>query len=150
MNNKILKPIYRLILLLMAVTGFGQMLIFKRYYLADIPGFAWTADYYFTHYLHYLGAILLLALFFYWITDYFLMGRKQIRLTLSYYVSIFFMTGISITGIFRVLKNMPHIVFSSGTVFIIDITHLGLVIFFALAALLCTVFNIWQIRQNRA
>ena len=76
MNNKILKPIYRLILLLMVVTGFGQMPIFKRYYLADIPGFAWTADYYFTHYLHYLGAILLLSLFFYWITDYFFMGRK--------------------------------------------------------------------------
>lgn len=150
MNNKFLKPIYRLILLLMVVTGFGQMPIFKRYYLADIPGFAWTADYYFTHYLHYLGAILLLSLFFYWITDYFLMGRKQIRLTLSSYVSIFFMTGISITGIFRVLKNMPHIVFSPDTVFIIDITHFGLVLIFALAAVLCSVFNIWQIRQNRA
>jgi len=31
----------------------------------------------------------------------------------------------------------------------IDITHLGLVIIFALAALLCKLFNIWQIRQNR-
>ena len=114
MNNKILKPIYRLILLLMVVTGFGQMPIFKRYYLADIPGFAWTADYYFTHYLHYLGAILLLSLFFYWITDYFFMGRKQIRLTFSSYVSIFFMTGISITGIFRVLKNMPTSILKKG------------------------------------
>lgn len=42
--------------------GFGQMPIFKRYYLADIPGLAWTANYYITSDIHYLAAALLLGL----------------------------------------------------------------------------------------
>ena len=43
-------------------SGFGQMPIFKRYYLADIPGLAWTANYYATSDIHYLAAALLLGM----------------------------------------------------------------------------------------
>ena len=28
----------------LTLTGFGQMPIFKRYYIADIPGLGWLAD----------------------------------------------------------------------------------------------------------
>ncbi len=43
-------------------TGMAQMPIMKRYYIADIPGLAWTADFYATSDLHYLAAALLLAI----------------------------------------------------------------------------------------
>ena len=58
-EQALIKPIYLFLLFMMGLTGFGQMPIFKRYYIADIPGLAWTAKFYVTHYLHYLGAILL-------------------------------------------------------------------------------------------
>jgi hypothetical protein len=50
------------IMLLMTVTGMGQMPIFKRYYIADIPGLGWLADPYTVHWVHYAGAIALVGL----------------------------------------------------------------------------------------
>ena len=53
---------YIMLVFMMALTGFGQMPIFKRYYIADIPGLGWLAAYWVTHYIHYLGAALLLGI----------------------------------------------------------------------------------------
>ncbi|MBW2050308.1 MAG: hypothetical protein JRJ09_17530, partial [Deltaproteobacteria bacterium] len=61
-GKKGIKTLYILTFIVMAFTGFGQMPIFKRYYISDIPGMAWSADFYATHYIHYMGAILLLGL----------------------------------------------------------------------------------------
>ncbi len=43
-------------------SGMAQMPIMKRYYIADLPGLAWSANFYVTSNLHYLSAALLLAL----------------------------------------------------------------------------------------
>ena len=131
-----LKRFYILLFTAMAFTGLGQMPIFKRYYIADIPGMGWTADFFLTHYLHYIGAILLLGLVVYSILDFLLTGRREFRLTASAYVRILLLAGIVITGIFRVLKNLPDVVFSPSFTLFIDIAHLGFMMFYLLAALL--------------
>lgn len=46
--------------LLLIVSGFGQMPMYKRYKIADLPGLGWTADYSFTIVIHYLAAAILL------------------------------------------------------------------------------------------
>lgn len=135
-GKKWLKKFYILLFTVMAFTGFGQMPIFKRYYIADIPGMGWTADFYVTHYIHYIGAILLLGLVAYCILDYFFSGRREFSLTGSAYVRILLLGGIVITGIFRVLKNLPDVVFSPGFTLFIDISHLGFMMFYLFAALL--------------
>ena len=56
-GKKALRWAYILTLFVMVLTGFGQMPIFKRYYISDIPGMGWLAKFYVTHYIHYLGAI---------------------------------------------------------------------------------------------
>lgn len=43
-------------LFLLALSGFAQMPIMKRYYIADVPGLAWLADYSITSLLHYIAA----------------------------------------------------------------------------------------------
>ncbi|QGG49092.1 formate dehydrogenase subunit gamma [Heliorestis convoluta] len=43
-------------------SGFGQMPMYKRYMLVDVPGMAWTGDYALTLVLHYVGAIALIVL----------------------------------------------------------------------------------------
>lgn len=40
-------------------------------------------------------------------------------------VRIFLLAAIVVTGLFRVLKNMPDVVFSPGFTMFIDISHLG-------------------------
>ena len=136
-----LKKSYILLFTVLAFTGFGQMPIFKRYFIADIPGMGWTADFYMTHYIHYIGAIFLLGLVAYCILDYFLAGRREFSLTGSAYVRILLLGGIVITGIFRVLKNLPDVVFSPGFTLFIDISHLGFMMFYLFAALFFLIFK---------
>jgi hypothetical protein len=122
---RFIKPIYVSLLFLMGLTGFAQMPIFKRYYIADIPGLGWLAQFYFNHALHYLGAIFLLTLFCYTIGVYFGALRRRFRLTGAAYVRILLLAAIATTGIFRVLKNLPDVVFSPGFTMLIDISHLA-------------------------
>ncbi len=133
-EQKYLGRAYIFILFMMSLSGFGQMPIFKRYYIADIPGLGWLAKFYFTHYIHYIGAILLLAIFAYCITAYFLVGRHEFRLTRPAYVRIILLSAITGTGIFRVLKNLPDIVFSPNFTMFIDIFHMLLVMIFLMAS----------------
>lgn len=75
--------IYHLTVFALLFTGFAQMPIFKRYYLADLPGFAWTADYYLNHRIHYVLAALLLFFMTYVTVAYLGTWRKKYTLSLS-------------------------------------------------------------------
>jgi len=119
------RPVYLILLYGMGLTGFAQMPIFKRYCIADIPGLGWLARYYTTHYMHYIGAALLLFFIVYVASIYLLMLRRDYGLTVTTYIRIVLLATIAATGIFRVLKNLPDIVFSPGFTMFIDISHLG-------------------------
>jgi heme A synthase len=147
-GRKALKWLYILTFTVMAFTGFGQMPIFKRYYVSDIPGMGWSANFYLTHYIHYLGAIFLIGLIAYIIVDYILSGRKEFGLTSSAYVRIALLGAIVITGIFRVLKNLPDVVFSPGFTLFIDISHLGFMMLYLLTALVFSIMKSgWVVRK---
>ena len=124
---------YGPILFMTALSGFAQMPIFKRYYIADIPGLGWLADFFVTHYIHYAGAAALLFLFAYFSTAYFLAGPRRPALSASSFVRIALLAAIVFTGVFRVLKNLPDVVFSPGFTLFIDISHMALAMFFLLA-----------------
>ena len=138
---KVFKPIYLVLLFTMALTGFGQMPIFKRYYIADIPGLGWLANFYTTHYIHYLGAIALFAFFVYAGAFYFGLLHKQFRLTAAAYVRIALLALIVVTGIFRVLKNLPDVVFSPLFTMMIDISHLAFMMLLLAAGVMSIVFK---------
>ena len=147
-GKKALRWAYMLTLFVMVLTGFGQMPIFKRYYISDIPGMGWLAKFYVTHYIHYLGAIFLLILLAYFIVDYFLSGRKEFRLTSSAYVRIVLLSCIVITGIFRVLKNLPDVLFSPDFTLFIDISHLCFMLLYLLAALVFRIMKSgWIVKE---
>ena len=50
------RRLFGALLFLLALSGFAQMPIMKRYYIADLPGLSWLADYSATSLLHYLAA----------------------------------------------------------------------------------------------
>lgn len=123
----------------LAVTGTGQMPIFKRYYVADIPGFGWTADFYLTHTLHYAaGAVFLFAVCY-------LLGKHLFsrgwRFTRSGALRGGMIAVIVVTGVFRVAKNLQDVWFAPEFVMLIDWTHLA-------AAILLGVFAL-QARRKR-
>ena len=136
-----LSVLYVLTLLTMALTGFGQMPIYKRYYLADIPGMTWLADFYITRNIHYIGAIVLLALITYAVLNYLLLNRNNRRLTGYGYISVFLMAGIIITGIFFTVKNLPGFIFSPGFVHVINLGHMGFTVLFLAISIYALVFR---------
>ena len=144
----IITAVYVFLLFGMALTGLSQMPISKRYYIAEIPGLGWTADFYLTHYLHYIGAIVLLALVSYCIASYLLVERRSLRLTWAGYVRGILLGAVMITGIFRVLKNLPNVVFSPGFTMFIDVSHFTFMVLFFLAACLFLVRGSRWVRQK--
>lgn len=147
-NNRAISGLYKVALFVMVFTGFGQMPLYKRYYISDIPGMAWTADFYVTHTIHYIGAIFLLGFFAYMIVDYFFLGKKEFKLTYSAWIRIALMGGIVVTGIFRVFKNMPDVVFSPGFTFFIDLSHIGFMMFYLFTALTFLIMKSgWVVRK---
>jgi hypothetical protein len=122
-------------LFLSALTGFAQMPIFKRYYIADLPGFGWLAQFYTTYWLHYVSAIALLAIASYLTADYVLMRRKLNRITVWGYSRGILLSLILATGAALVYRNMPGYRFPPDLVIVLNFTHLGLVVLFLITSL---------------
>jgi hypothetical protein len=64
-------------ILLLVVSALGQMPLFKRYYLSDMPGLGWTADYLAVYHLHYGAAIVMAFLIPLGISRGFFAGGEQ-------------------------------------------------------------------------
>ncbi|HKK32318.1 MAG TPA: FeS-binding protein [Desulfomicrobiaceae bacterium] len=128
------KVLYRFGMFALFITGMAQMPIFKRYYIADIPGLEWTANYAVTHIAHYGLAIAILFFCFYLAGRFISEWRKRYSLTTPGRIKTVLLAGILITGLARVLKNQPDFFFSPTTTMLIDWTHLGLVMVLGIVA----------------
>ena len=134
-----LRWIYLTTTFFLVLSGFGQMPIFKRYYIADIPGLGWLAEFFVTHYIHYLGAIVLLALIAYLAADYLVLKRNSRRLPASGYIRLVLLTGILVSGGLLVIRNLTGTHFSPEFIIFLDITHLGLVVALLIVSLYCLI-----------
>ena len=126
---------YMTLLLFMALSGFGQMPIFKRYYIADLPGLEWLAQFYVTHYIHYVGAAVLLAIGAYYLTRYLVAERSRRRISRYGAIQGVIMLIVVITGGLRVIKNYEGYYLSSGLIVFLDILHLSAATLFLLLGL---------------
>ncbi|MGB5748920.1 MAG: hypothetical protein WBM69_18205 [Desulfobacterales bacterium] len=123
----------------LVLTGFGQMPIFKRYYIADIPGLSWLAEFFVTHYIHYLGAIVLLSLVTYIVADYLILERNARRMTTTGYIRFTLLVGILASGGLLVIRNLAGTNFPAEFIIFLDVTHLGLVMVFLFVSLYCLI-----------
>jgi hypothetical protein len=140
-DSQVVRWAYPAILFLMALTGFGQMPIYRRYYVSDIPGFGWLADFWTTRYVHYAGAVLLLALLAYAAVEFVGARRYRRQLTPSGIVRVALLGMITVTGVLFVVKNFSIYVFSPAFIVFLDLFHLGSVMAFLLVSLYCLVFK---------
>jgi hypothetical protein len=130
--------IYGLILFLITLSGFGQMPIFSRYYIASIPGLGWLGEFYITHILHYASAIGLIFLAVYILFDFVIQGAGLNRITGSGYLKMGIIAGLIISGGLMVVKNLPGIYWDHTAVIVLDLTHLG----FCMALLMVSLYTL--------
>lgn len=111
---------YGLILFFITLSGFAQMPIFDRYYISDIPGLGWLAQFYVTHAMHYIMAALLLALGAYALLDEVLGCKRRPAqliclnkgtLTATGWIKLVALAGLVVTGCLMVVKNLPQVFF---------------------------------------
>ena len=139
--NRSMRFMYVLTVFFMALTGFGQMPIYKRYYMSDIPGFNWLANFWTTRYVHYVGAALLLAIVAYLLVQHVFLIRTQRKITPSGYLRGLLLLGIVLTGVLFVIKNFAVSVFSPEFIIALNLSHLGFVMIFLLVNLYCLIFK---------
>lgn len=118
----------------LALTGFGQMPLYKRYYIGSIPGLGWTADYYITHNIHYISAVILLGLAAYYIAKYFTLNRDVFSITKQGRLIHVFLAGVIITGIFKVIASQKGVSFSEGLLLLLDLLHIMFAFLFLVSA----------------
>ena len=124
--HKPINRIYGVLLFFITLTGFAQMPIFKRYYIADIPGFGWLAQFYVTHLMHYIFASLLIALCVYGVLDYVLSKRSLTQISVSGLVKGAILLGLMVSGGLMVIRNLPGVYFSHTLIYAMNISHIGL------------------------
>jgi hypothetical protein len=124
--HKVRKNMYGITLLFITLTGFGQMPVFKRYYIADIPGLGWLAKFYFTHALHYVCAALLLGFCAYVLVDLALSKKGLSRITAFGFVKALIILGLMGSGGLMVVRNLPGVYFSHTSIYVMNLSHLGL------------------------
>jgi len=126
MKNGIMNLLYGLTLFLITLSGFAQMPVFKRYYIADIPGLGWLAQFYTTHTIHYIMASFLLATGGYAVTRLLITGKGFGALTFWGRIRGGLLLGLMISGGLMVLRNLPGIYFSHISIYVMNLAHLGL------------------------
>lgn len=138
-NASWISRLFVFILAVSAISGFAQMPVFKRYYVADIPGFGWLADFFFTYRLHHFSAMAFLALGSYVVIDYLLVTKSYRKVTAMGFIRGFALSVIGITGILMVVRNFPGYRFSPEMIIWLNFSHLGLVVGFLMLSLAAVV-----------
>lgn len=138
-SHRVLRLIYGITLFFITLTGFAQMPIFKRYYIADIPGLGWLDMFYVTHAMHYLAASVLIALTAYGALDYLLNRKKLGRITAMGIGKAVLLLGLILSGIFMVIRNLPGFYLSHISIIAVNMIHLGL----CMALLMVTLYGVF-------
>ncbi len=125
-KGKTNKYIYSITLFFITLSGFAQMPIFKRYYIADIPGLGWLAQFYVTHIIHYIAAFVLIAFTIYMLVDFIFNGSGLSKISGSGYFKIAILTGLIVSGVLMVIKNLSNVFFAHKIIITLDLVHLSL------------------------
>lgn len=137
-NDPMHKPLGLAFIALVVVilfTGFGNMPLWKRYYIADIQGLRWAGHFYRNVQVHYVAGALLLALAAYFLVAYAFLRYQGVRLTKSGAVRAMLLSLALITGIIMAVKNLPGINFPVELLVAFNLSHMGSAVFFMLVSI---------------
>ena len=134
--------LYALAVIVALFTGFGNMPLYGRYYVADVPGLGWSGNFFTNVNVHILAGSLLLGIGVYSIiTNLLVPGRATKRLTLSGRIRGILLALTLATGILMVIKNLPGVHFPFEMLIIANFTHMGTAVLFMAAALVALIFR---------
>lgn len=137
--NVIARTLYLLTIFGVLFTGFGNMPLYKRYYIADLPGLGWTGNFYTNLYVHMICGAVLLAISIYFALSYLFTQKQSAKLTKTGIIRAVILALALMSGILMAVKNLPTIHFSFQMGMAFNFLHMGMAMFFLIMALICVV-----------
>lgn len=135
--DTVLRRIYPVVLTVALFSGFGNMPIYKRYYIANIPGLGWSGNFYINLYIHYIAGALLLAIATYFTLVYLRARLASVRLTLTGVIRSALVGLALLTGILLAVRNLSTVNFPLVTQMSVSFIHLGMAMFLMLLSIGC-------------
>jgi len=126
---------YRLAIAVSLFTGIGNMPMWGRFFVADIPGFGWSGNFFINMYVHYLSGALLLTISSYYIFLYSQRSDKRIKISAPGVVRGALLGLVLISGLLSAIKNLAFVDLPLTGLMALVFLHLGSAmafIFFAL------------------
>ena len=131
--------VYGAVVAIVLFTGFGNMPLWGRYYIADIPGLGWSGNFYVNLQVHLLIGAVLLSLATYFLTAYIYARRDGVRLSPSGSIRAVLLILALVSGLLLAVRNLPGIrfpfEFQAGLVFF----HMGIAMAFMIASITCLI-----------
>jgi copper ion binding protein len=164
--------------LLLIFSGFGELPMYKRYMVTQIPGLAWAGDFFINLKIHYLSGIVFISIMVFhavyhgWLGHQGLLPRRgDFKASLITILSMFgfgeepksdkylpeqrlayaYLGGIGLvlvlTGVVKVIKNLPGVYLSPNLITGMTLTHTFATIFFLLGVLAHLVALIFKVNR---
>jgi len=141
-SHPLLRFLYTIAAATALFTGFGNMPLWKRYYVADVPGLGWSGDFFINVNVHILAGSLLMALACYAVLGALAVGHRYGgRLTFFGKAKGALLILALGTGIAMVVKNLPGVSFSMQALMIFNFTHMTAAVLFLLVSLAALIFR---------
>lgn len=138
-----LKILYGAAVVTALFTGFGNMPLYGRYYVADLPGLGWSGDFFLNVNVHILAGSVLLAVAVYALTASLLIRRPPAgRLSFSGKTRGLLLALTLATGVIMVLKNLPSVHLPMTALIAFNFLHMGAAVLFMLTALIALIFRL--------
>ena len=135
--DSLLRWVYWIAVIAVLFTGFGNMPLYGRYYVADIPGLAWAKDFFINVQVHYAAGALLLALAGYHLVSAAFRRQTGPHLTKSGRLRALLLAMALGSGLILALRNLPGVSFPMGWSLGLNFFHMGWAMFFMLISLMC-------------
>ena len=138
--------VFAIALLVAIFTGFGNMPLYGRYYIADWPGFAWAGDFIVNVQVHYLsGAVLIALLTYFWLNNRKIEpgGRRFTRSGL-WRLGLLALTLVS--GLIMAIKNLAGVDFPLVGLMVANFLHMGAAVLLVVFVLLGVIGRMQWVR----
>ncbi len=141
-SNPFLKVVYGLTAVIALFTGFGNMPLWKRYYVADIPGLGWSGDFLINLNVHILAGSILMALAMYAaLTPLIDLRPPKTRLSFSGKIRAILLGLALATGVVMVVKNLPGVHLPMTALVAFNLAHMGAAVLFMITAVIALIFR---------
>ena len=129
--------LHTIALIIALFTGFGNMPLWGRYYIADIPGLKWSGEFFVNLQIHLFVGALMFGLAVYVLVYHTTLRTGGVRITTSGTIRAVLLALTLLSGIVLAVRNLPGILLPFELQVGLVFSHMGAAVAFTVASIIC-------------